>query len=371
MSEFKVPLTKIIKVDKHPNADRLSLYTVYGFQVVGGLDQYKVDESVIYIPVDSVLPQNLEDILFTKDSKIKLNKHRVRQIRIRKCASQGMLVPAATVNKIVNLSKFNCEDDLSAYLGITKYEPPFTNNEPSGPKKRNKPLENSRMHKYNGVDNIKWYPTFFEGQEVVIQEKLHGSNCRAGYLPTEANTFWKKVKKFFKVLPKYEYCWGSNNVQLQERANYTGYYGEDIYYSALDSIHAFAKIRKGETIYGELIGPGIQKGYDYGHDRHHFVLFDVKVEKEDGSQDFLDPEQCEAYAKERGFDFVPVLYRGIFNAVLAKELSMGKSVYNPVEKVREGVVLKARIGYGDTGSKKALKLISEIYLDNPDNTDNH
>lgn len=370
-SEFKVPLTTILKVEKHPNADRLSLYTVYGFQVVGGLNQYKEGDLVVYIPVDSILQQNLEDILFPLDSKIKINKHRVRQIRIRKCASQGMLIPIDTVNKIVNVDNFDIDEDISAYLGVTKYEPPCNQKEPSGPKKRNKPLENSRFHKYGGIDNIKWYPSFFENQEVIIQEKLHGSNCRASYSKTEANTFWKKVKKLFGILPKYEYCYGSNNVQLQERSSYTGFYGEDVYGAVLNKVHTFAKLHQGETIYGELIGPGIQKGYDYGHKDHHFVLFDIKIEKEDGSQEYLNPEEAEAYAKERGFDFVPILYRGIFNAVLAKELSMGKSIYNPVEKVREGIVIKARTEYSNCSSKKALKLISEIYLDNPENTDNH
>jgi RNA ligase (TIGR02306 family) len=139
----------------------------------------------------------------------------------------------------------------------------------------------------------------------------------------------------------------------------------------LDKVDAFSKLKPGETIFGELIGPGVQKNYEYGHKEHHFVLFDVKVEKEDGSQEYLDPEQAEAYAKERGFDFVPVLYRGVFNAALAKELSMGPSVYCPSEKVREGVVIKARTEYSNASSKKALKLISEEYLDDPSNTDNH
>jgi len=324
------------------------------------------------VPIDSLLPEWLETQIFPPDSKITLKNHRVRQIKIRKMASQGMIVDPQDVVSKVNPEYLTLEQDLSEILGVTKYEPPANRMAGAGtPKLRNKPKENPRFHKYGGIDNIKWYPSYFDGQEVIIQEKLHGSNCRASYAKAVPNTLWKKIKKFFGKLPAYEYCWGSNNVQLQERPGNVGFYGKDVYKEVLDKVNAFGKLMPGETIYGELIGPGVQKGYDYGHTEHHFVLFDVKVEREDNTQEYLDPEQAEAFAKVRGFDFVPTLYRGVFNAALARELSMGSSVYCPKEKVREGVVIKARTEYSNASSKKALKLISEAYLDDPSNTDNH
>lgn len=371
-SVYKVPLTTIVAIGPHDNAERLEIATVYGFQVVVGKGKYKAGDQIIYIPIDSILPQWLEDKLFPEGSKITLHHHRVRQIRIRKLASQGMVIDLDDVKEKVNPSYLKLEQNLAEILGITKYEPPQrANHSANPPKLRNRPLENPRFHKYGGVDNIKWFPTFFTDKEVVIQEKLHGSCCRASYAKTSANTLWKKVLNFFGRLPKYEYCYGSNNVQLQERSSYTGFYGTDVYGAVLEKVGAFKKLKPGESIFGELIGPSIQKNYDYGHLEHHFVLFDVKVEREDGSQEYLDPEQVEAYAKERGFDFVPVLYSGPFNAALAKEMSSGPSVYNPIQKVREGVVIKARTGYGENSSKKALKLINEAYLDDKSNTDFH
>lgn len=370
-SIYKVPLTTIVAVGPHDNAERLEVATVYGFQVIVQKGKYKAGDKIVYIPIDSLLPQWLEDILFPEGSKITLHHHRVRQIKIRGLASQGMVIDPQDVVSKVNPEYLKLEQNLAEILGVTKYEPPqrSTGTRPGNP--RNKPLENPRFHMYGGVDNIKWFPTFFVDKEVVIQEKLHGSCCRASYAKTSANTLWKKVLKFFGKLPAYEYCYGSNRVQLQERKSYTGFYGTDVYGAVLKKVDAFKKLSKGMTIFGELIGPGIQKNYDYGHTEHHFVLFDVKVELPDGSQEYLDPEQVEALAKELGFDFVPVLYRGIFNAELAKQLSMGSSVYSPKQKVREGVVIKARTEYGKNSSKKALKLISEDYLNDPNNTDFH
>ena len=90
-SGYKVPLTTIKEIKSHPNADRLDIAVVYGFEVVIGKDGYKVGDKVLYIPIDSIIPIDLERELFPEDSKIKLSRSRVKQIRIRKFPSQGML----------------------------------------------------------------------------------------------------------------------------------------------------------------------------------------------------------------------------------------------------------------------------------------
>lgn len=370
-SLFKAPLTAIVKIQPHPNAERLELAFVYGFQVVIQKDKYKIGDKILYIPIDSIIPAWLDAIVFPVTSKIKLRGGRVRQIKLRGLASQGMIIPLEDIRSKVNPDYLEVEQNLATVLGIIKYEPPFKGSHSTGKTPRNKPLENPRFHKYGGVDNIKWYPNIFNDTEVVIQEKLHGSCCRASYSKSVANTWFKKVKKFLGFLSEYEFCYGSNNVQLQERPGNKGYYGEDVYGAVLAKVEAFKKMKPGETIFGELIGPGIQKGYEYGHKEHHFVLFDVKTEHPDGTQEYLNPDDVEKYAKERGFDFVPVLYKGIFNAELAKQLSMGPSIYCPEEKVREGVVIKAAQEYSKNSSKRALKLISEDYLNDPNNTDFH
>lgn len=385
MSEYKCPITTIKEIVPHPNAHSLEFAVVYGFRVIVGKGQYKTGEQVLFIPPDSVLPFELEKLLFPIDSKIKLNKSRVRQIKIRGEYSQGMLIDLPTVEEYaiqhieLGCHIFDCldnmlESDLSEKLSIKKYEPTAASYQSGPGTPRDKPKENPYFHKYNGVENIKWYPELFtEGEEVVIQEKLHGSCCRAAILPFKANTLWKKLLKLLRLAPQYERCYGSNNVQLQERKGYTGWYGENVYGKVLGKVKAFDKIKPNEIIYGELIGEGIQKNYHYGHKEHHFVLFDVKVVEADGYTRWLNPEEVEAYAKERGFDFVPVLAVGPFNKQLAYELTKGNSIYCPAQKVREGVVIKSRYNYNDDimpSNKKGVKYISEKYLEG-DNSDFH
>lgn len=380
-SMYKVPLTQILNIQPHFNADSLEVATVYGFQVIVKKGHYKPGDMVVYIPVDSILPQWLEDRLFphTKNAdgkmvppKVKLNNGRVRQIRLRGLASQGMLVNTHDVADKVNFKKAHNEGNLAEELGITKYEPPTPKfQRPSGgPKLRNKPHTNPYFRAYNGIANIKWLPNMFKDEEVVIQCKLHGSHIRWGKAPFAANTLWKKVKKVFGLTPKFESVYGSNNVELTNKTDYQGYYGGDVYGAALARLGAFDKTKDGEFWHGELIGPGIQKGYTYGHAEHHVVVFDVRVVQPDGTQKWLNPEEAEALAKERGFDFVPVLYKGPFSADKVEECTSGPSVYDPKEKIREGCVVKSRLKYDDGQNKRSAKCINPDYLDG-DHGDNH
>jgi RNA ligase (TIGR02306 family) len=371
-STYKVPLTTIVRIEPHPNADRLELAYVYNFQVIIQKGKYQVGSKIIYIPVDSLIPKYLEDILFPEGSKIKLYHSRVKQIKIRQAYSQGMIVDPSDIVSKVNPEYLDLEQDLSTLLEIVKYEPPAPKYQSSmgGSRLRDKPLENPYFRKFNGISNIRWFPNAFEkGEEVVMQCKLHGSHIRFGKAPFVANTLWKKIKKLFGLAPKFESVYGSNNVELTNRNNYKGFYGEDVYGKCLSKFHAFDKIKDGEFVHAELIGPGVQRGYDYGHTEHHMVIFDVRVMQPDGTQKWLNPEEAEAFANERGFDFVPVLYRGPFSEEMLEKCTRGKSAYCPKE-IKEGCVVKSRYAYDVGQSKKALKSINPEYLET-DPSDNH
>lgn len=377
MSEFKVPLTTIKEIKSHSSADRLEIVVVYGFQVVVKKGIYDVGDPVFYVPIDSIIPQKLEDHLFPPDAKIKLDKHRVRQIRIRGLASQGMLIDPNDIEEVYgDLDMSEIEKDYAEILNITKYEPKVTVDNPGAPgsKKARRPLENPLFHQYNGLDNIKWYPEKFHQNEIVVlQEKIHGTNARAAMLPYATNSLWRKLVKFFGFAPKYEFCFGSNQVQLQNKPSFTGYYGKNIYKEVFMALNTESKLKPGESIYGEIYGEGVQKNYHYGlKGKQDFILFDVKITEADGTQRWLDPDEVAVFADERGFKMVPEIYRGTYNNLdFVKQFTIGPSVLCPEQKVREGVVVKAWKNYSEYGNKRALKVISEAYLDDHTNTDNH
>lgn len=384
MSDFKVPYTQILNIVPHPNADRLEICTVLGFNVVIPKNKYKVGDYVIYIPIDSILSQELETTIFPEDSKIKLHNHRVRQIRIRSYPSQGLIVCPEDVVHIMGTDRFRKlgtyeeNEDLSSCLGVTKYEPPIPafQSQTSVGLSRDRRIDHKLFHSYNGLSNVKWYPSLFaEGEEVFITEKLHGCNARVSLLPYQADTWFRRMLVKLKLAPKYEINYGSNNVQITRRRSYKGFYGTDIYGEALKRCGAFKKLQPNEIVYGEIIGENIQAGYTYGHKEPTFVVFDVKIYNEtDGTFKWLSPDEVVEYCAKRGFKCVPTLYTGPYSYEVVKSLAKGPSVYSPSQNVIEGVVIKSRYDYNyEYGhcQRKSLKLINEDYLDKADNTDFH
>ena len=115
MSSLIVDVSKINKIEKHPNADRLRIATVKGWQCIIGLDDFKEGELIIFIPPDSVLPDELID-------KYKLEfvrkGGRVKTVKLRKFISQGLCLP------IPEGKNWKEGKSVATELGITKYEPP-------------------------------------------------------------------------------------------------------------------------------------------------------------------------------------------------------------------------------------------------------
>lgn len=232
------------------------------------------------------------------------------------------------------------------------------------------------MHTYGGLENIKWFPNLFSSdEEVSIQLKLHGTNARMGYFKTEAKSFLDKIKKFFGLLPEYHFRYGSNNVDITAKSGkYKGFYDIDLYGKAFEACKAKEKLEPNELIFGEIIGEGIQKGYHYGHKEPKFLLFDVKIFSGDGSFRWLNPNEVEEYAKDRGFDMVPTLFKGKYDKSVLDTLVTGADPYFPAHKVREGIVIKSIKDYNNamcSSRKKSLKYINPDYLDDKNNTDFH
>ncbi len=364
MIEFKVPLTTIKEVFPHSNANALEFVKCYDFNVIVGKGQYKVGDQVVYVPIDSILSEELETKLFS-DSKIKLNKRRIKQIKIRGQYSQGLIIDPIHIGGKLYGTKL--EDNLADILGITKYEPPAAAYQGSNTSvKRDKPKENPLFHVYGGIDNFKWYPDLFaEGEEVSITEKIHGSNIRFGLVPYVANNPWRKLLKWLKLTPEFEWVYGSNRVQLQQRKGYKGWYGENVYGKVLEKYNAKDKVKPGEIWYGELYGDGIQKNYSYGctNGEHKLVVFDLKYQTGTDAH-YEDADKFFEIAEARGFETCPELYRGPFRSIIAKNITKGDSILVPSQKVREGVVVKSlKENTTSVIGRKVLKLISEKYLD--------
>ena len=59
MSSLIVEVCRVSDIVKHPNADRLSIVTVKGWNCIVGLDQYKKGDMVVFVPPDCILPESV------------------------------------------------------------------------------------------------------------------------------------------------------------------------------------------------------------------------------------------------------------------------------------------------------------------------
>jgi RNA ligase (TIGR02306 family) len=100
MSEFHVVVTKLDKIERHPNADTLELSTVCGYPVIFKENQYSPGDKVVYVPTDSLVPVDnplfsflVELDAFDKPKNVREGKVRVKAKKLRGVYSIGLVVP--------------------------------------------------------------------------------------------------------------------------------------------------------------------------------------------------------------------------------------------------------------------------------------
>lgn len=359
MSTLKVEICKIEKLEDHTNADRLEIVLLKGWSCVVQKGSFKQDDLCLYIPIDSILPEEVELKIFGNDSKIKLHKHRVQTIKLRKVISQGLVVRP----ELLGIDKYKEGQDFTEQLNIIKYEPPEVNISIYGKcNKIKKRYVNSNFKKYTDIENIKNYNKVFTESDIVsITCKLHGTNYRCGWVENEANTVWKKIKKFFGLLDKYEFIFGSRNVQLSYKNKSKYFYDSNVYAKATEQYDLKNKLKIGEILYGEIVGWKIQSGYNYGCKEGEIKLYVFDIMRDNK---YVDTEEFNSICKERDIPIVPELYLGNFDIDKVKECTQGKSVVSPEDQpVREGCVIKSvKEEISPLIGRKILKSINSEYL---------
>ena len=351
MSTFRVPLTKILDIKKHNNADSLCIAKVYDYDVVIPMGLYNVGDIVIYIPVGSVLSDWLEKLLFPECSKITLNKSRIGAIKIRGLVSQGMLIDP-DISEIYDKLDFNnfakhesLEQDVASILGIKKYEEPVKSTPGLMQVNPNtNPYKVREFKEYTDIEHGKRYDrnVLITDETVVITQKLHGTSARYGWFKTEPVSWYEKALKFLGLRPEWTFCWGSRRAQIQAKPgkSHPGFKSEkqgcdfgDVYTKIAKQEDFRNKIPKGYAVYGEIVGGGIQKGYLYncGINEHEFYCYDVmKDGKWLNYQDMLD------FCIEYNIQYVPIMYVGPYSMDKVNEFL----VINTISKEpNEGVVV--------------------------------
>jgi RNA ligase (TIGR02306 family) len=263
MSSLIVEVCEVKEIRKHPDADKLEIAVVKDWECLVGVGDHEVGELVIFVPPDSILPPDLIEkwnIGYLKNKKT----GRVGVIKLRGVYSYGLIVP--------NYDGYKKGTNVADIYGITKWVPP---SERVG-KSRKK--ANPRFHKYTDIENYRNFEdVLVDGEQVIISEKIHGTNLRAGWVLKDPDGIIERVRNFLGMKPAYEFVVGSRNVQLKSEDR--TYYGTNIYQATANYYELKDRIPRGYVVYGEIFGFKIQD-LIYGRTGLDVRFFDVMHEGE-------------------------------------------------------------------------------------------
>ncbi|HET6247384.1 MAG TPA: RNA ligase (ATP) [Tepidisphaeraceae bacterium] len=331
MSSLIVEVSKIQQVLPHPNAERLELAQVKGWQCVVPKGRYSAGNLVTYVPPDTVFPAELSDRLgITKY----LSHGRVRCARLRGEPSFGVIFDLE--NPVWTEGQ-----DVAAFYGITKYVPPLRIS--SGDAERAHPLFVS----YTEIENMRNFPAVIaDGEEVVASEKIHGTNCRLGLIDCDGEKTWMAGSKTVR-----------RKMPAEEKL------ATDLYWHPYSSpnvralIESVAADAKQVILFGEVYGKvqSLRYGVPGGI---AFRAFDLLV---DGN--YADYDRFADLCKQFGVESAPLIFRGPFSLETIKLLAEGNSAIPGAANIREGVVVKPTAERTDPKiGRVVLKYIGDGYL---------
>lgn len=358
-----------VMLEKHPNADLLSIVRVYNFTVVVGTENWIGVDRAAYVPPDNIMPdvpeyrylketqslreekkkihlqltegtidaetarQMLEEVEHKIDANTKYLRITVK--KLRGVISMGMLVPCPEGAEI--------GDDVAERLGITHYDPP--------------PIEEreaSRRHtgddvapaptmiyapKYD-VENIYKYADCFEkGEPVYVTEKLDGQNGRFVATPNGNETVKEVIIDEWKQSTLVTLHAGSRTEWKKKEGNSN-------WWRALEQnpwIEAWAYDNQDQVLYGEVFGWVQALRYGAKPGELFFRAFDILNGTEWLDSNVFtaaldDGHRVPYLEADPALGLPPGVFPFDFDAL--QKLADGPSLIPGAKHMREGIVIK-------------------------------
>lgn len=349
MSNYSATVVRIQNLRPIAKADRLLATTIFGNNVIVGIDT-KIGDLGLFFPLESQIGleyAEANDLLRRTDENGKpaggmfSDNRRVRAQTFRGEKSMGFFIPiesldvlSKTIPFVIDSSDYKEGSELESIEGVLisqKYIP-RTNatNKGGGSKKgRQAPRESKiiqgqfafhsdtaqlgkNLHKINPSDQI------------VITYKLHGTSAIAGnvLVKRKLNLIEKLLKRFgvSVVDTQYEMVYASRRVIKNEfHESKQHFYKYDLW-SEVGKKHFEGKLHTGETVYYEIVGylndgGFIQKDYDYNCEpgTNDVYVYRITQTAADGTVVELQWNQLRERCTEIGVKFVREIFYGDAN----------------------------------------------------------
>lgn len=324
----------------HPNAERLSIARVYGFDVVVRTEDWVGVDRGVYIPEDAVVPTDRPEFAFLAP-EAKGELYRVRAKRLRGTFSMGLLVqmpPGVVVTLPPGVTDASAiGTDWTEALGVTKYV------EPEGGRRGVFPMQGSHdaaeapaghVVKYTDIEHVRRYSrTFYPGELVAVTEKIHGANARYTY---------------------------RDGIHVGSRNQWKAADPSSAWWKALTvPMLRLCTENSGLILFGEVYGQGVQD-LGYGTAEPRFVAFDIYDHE---AECYLDYAEFRAVCLSYRVPMAPLLYAGPYDPDAIKALSERDSALAGNGQISEGVVVRPIYERRDHSvGRVVLKLPGERYL---------
>lgn len=419
---FKMKQENLVK---HPNADRLILAKVFETQCIISND-YTAGELYVFFPEGGQLSEafcQANDLVRRKDENgnpigkgyLDPQKRNVKTIRLRKEASEGLILPISSLSTFGDISTLKVGDTIDIFNGVEickKYVPKsnrhFSDSYTPNKKKHHKNEVKFVFPQHIDTEQLRFYlGNFQNGDLITITEKIEGTSFREILSPVRKKNGF--LRRLFKLPERVEYkalC-GSRRTTISSENG--GYYGTNVF--RLD-IHnqIVPHLRNNLEVFGEIVGWTGESGspimgkvdttclqdknftkkygkemiFHYGCKEGQYDFYIYRIAEIDNEGNIVveySTDQIRYWCELHGFKMVPVLYRGFIpegvNAgeyvmELAEKYCNGESTLAP--HWREGCVIRRDNIAGKYCCYKHkndfYKIMKGLYVEKLENTEN-
>lgn len=333
MSDLIVEVSQIRKISPHPNADNLEIAFIKGFEIIVNKNsKYQVGDKVVYFPVDTVFPRELAERFGIWKYLKPLDKNDLNYDKVGRLYAANLRgIPSYGHIERLEID-FPLGHNLRDYYGVWKWEPPtkFNNGQLVS--------DHSLFHKYTDIQNYKHFPGVFrEGDEIIISEKIHGTNSRVGWVKDSDN-----IKKFMCGT---HYNTIKENTDSKKESLYTIPLKDPFIINLLNDPQF--EYANSVILFGEIYGRIADLKYGIPN-KLKYAAFDITINGK-----YLDFDAFKLLCMKYSVPIVPILYIGKNLPNLIPSITSGKTkVGEDKDQIREGIIIK---GIKEDTSKELFK----------------